>query len=127
MDESGVSTDESTKNVKEKIINKKKNKNSNEIGKPEGMSIETEESTKHTSRKSKVETTQNGISKNQKKQQRVKGKEKEARSVEILCPSCHVGENGDDWVLCSECNYWWHIHCSSYEEIGPFLCDLCAY
>lgn len=54
-----------------------------------------------------------------------KGKEKTKKN-EVCCPSCSIAENGDDWILCSQCDLWWHEHCSSYDHEGIFICDFCA-
>lgn len=46
----------------------------------------------------------------------------------ITCPLC--GETYEDppkfdWIMCDECNKWWHEHCTTYSGRGIFVCDDC--
>ncbi|KAK4871956.1 hypothetical protein RN001_016080 [Aquatica leii] len=43
------------------------------------------------------------------------------------CPRCgerYPNPSGEDWIMCSNCNIWWHESCTTYVT-GNFICDNC--
>ncbi|KAK4876864.1 hypothetical protein RN001_009370 [Aquatica leii] len=53
----------------------------------------------------------------------------EASEENVTCPACEesfFATLNDDWVQCNKCKNWWHDDCSSYEEVGQFICDYCV-
>ncbi|XP_030745251.1 uncharacterized protein LOC115890301 [Sitophilus oryzae] len=46
----------------------------------------------------------------------------------IFCPGCdelYQDPPVEDWISCSNCQYWWHEACSNYNGVSEFVCDYC--